>query len=320
MTSNIQKPRKAVYFFCADPAKDPVAHSCFEASKRLCKLVDAGFEVDGHPVLMLEDSAGNSLYYVRINDVLSHDYAKYLPILNERFSNFDFAGLVNWHEGKNAPDAILTVHTTGDVVSGHFGASAPALTRSLMLAIEENRKLAGLEGFTTISEATHWSGVVYGGSPELIPRFPVPLVDIEIGSSPASWTNQAAIDVVARSLPVVFEAAGAEANLRVLLCFGGVHLEASFAQAVLNTKDEYALAAAHILPNHWIVEGGYDSPDGLEKLDACVKSVKGGIHAIAFHDNLKGAYKAQLRAFAERLAVPIFKHQALRQPQSLPIW
>jgi hypothetical protein len=69
-----------------------------------------------------------------------------------------------------------------------------------------------------------------------------------------------------------------------------------------------------------VVEGGYDSPRGQEKLDACVQSVMGGVHAIVFHDKLKGAYKAQLRAFAERLAIPIFKHQALRQPESLPIW
>ena len=136
-------------------------------------MADADLKVDGHRVKMFEDGGRNCFYDVPVDDVISHHYERYLPILNEHFSDFDFAGLVTWHKGKNAADCIPTVHTTGDVVSGYFGAAAPSLTRSLMLAVEQNRVSAGLDGFTTVSEATHWSGIVYGSNPELILRFPV---------------------------------------------------------------------------------------------------------------------------------------------------
>lgn len=48
-------------------------------------------------------------------------------------------GVVNWHGGKNAPDKILTVHSTGDVVGKIFAPSNPIYLRNLLLAIEENR-------------------------------------------------------------------------------------------------------------------------------------------------------------------------------------
>jgi len=225
---------------------------------------------------------------------------------------------VNWHAGKNAPDAILTVHTTGDVISGIFGLADPIATRNLVLALEDNRRAAGLETFTTMTEATHWSGVPYGGSPAWIPQYPVPLVDIEIGSSPASWANATAVEVVARSLPQVFTPPAAP--LRSLLCVGGVHVEPAFVGAVLATRTTSPLAVSHILPNHWVVDGAYDTAAGRAKLDACVASILGGVHGIVFHDNLKGAYKAQVRLLAEQLGVPAFKHQALRQPHTLPLW
>ena len=313
-------PRKAIYFFCSDPEKDPVAHRVWDASAKLFDLHETDIEVDGQTVLAFEDDANNKFYYARMNDVLSHDYARYLPVLNERFGDFDFAGVVNWHEGKNAPDAILTVHTTGDVLTGQFGPANPVLTRTLMLAIEDNRKAIGLEGFTTVTEATHWSGVVYGGSPELIPQYRVPVVDIEIGSSPASWSNADAVKVIAQSLPLVFNSDEMDLAARSLLCVGGVHLETAFAQAILTTRNQYPLTISHVLPNHWVLEGGYDTEEGIKKLESCIDSVIGGIHAIVFHDNLKGPYKSQLRLLGERLGLPCFKHQALRQPQSLPIW
>jgi len=114
--------------------------------------------------------------------------------MKEHFSDFDLAGIITWHEGQNAPDKILTVHTTGDVDSGNFGPASPEYMRNLLLALERNRIKAELEDFSVTTEATHWSGMVYGGgTPDMIPQFPVPLLDIEIGSSPDSWPNETAV-------------------------------------------------------------------------------------------------------------------------------
>lgn len=310
---------RAVYFFCNKPEIDPVASHVYEALSRAYGLEEAGFEMDGIPVTKMERE-GHAFYLCRTDKVLSHDYPRYLPALNQRFDGFDFAGLVNWHQGGNALEAVFCVHTTGDVVAGVWGPADPALTRRLLLAVERHRKEQGLTEFQTINEATHWSGVPHGGRPEMILDFRVPLVDIEIGSNPASWSNERAIEVVARSLVEVFDGKE-DGDLRSLLCVGGVHLEPSYTGAVLRgAESSFPFATSHVLANQWIVAGGYDAPSGLERLEACAASIAGGIHAIAFHDNLKGVYKDQVRALAQKLGIPCFKHQKLERPQLLELW
>jgi D-tyrosyl-tRNA(Tyr) deacylase len=259
------------------------------------------------------------LYYVRTDEVISHNYARYLAPLNAYFADCTFAAVVNWHEGMNAPDAIFTVHTTGDVVSGIYGAAHPIYTRNMLRALDWQRQSAGLTTFTTMTEGTHWSGVPYGSSPEMITAYPVPLVDIEIGSNEASWSNSTAIEVVARALLDVFDATE-DGRLRSLLCLGGVHLETAFSNPVLASSSDYPLAISHILPNQWIVAGEYETLEGLKKLEACLQSIVGGVHAIVYHDNLKGPYKAQARLLARELQIPCFKHQLLRNVQQLPLW
>jgi len=311
---------KAVYFFCRDLSKDPVAPRVFSAAVELASPREAGFSFDGEPVLVSRGPAGESFFYARTEVVLSHDFARYLPALREHFGDFDFAGLVNWHGGEKAPDKILTVHTTGDVVTGNYGPAHPLYTRNLLLALEANRRRVGLEDFRVTTEATHWSGIPYGGRPELIPEYGVPLVDVEIGSAPGSWADAAAARAVALSLQEVFRGGGAPGRLRSLLCAGGVHLEAVFASAVLDSTDERPLAVSHILPNHWVVDGGYEQESALDKVESCIRSVVGGVHAVVVHDDLKGRYKATFRAAAERLGVPLLKHRALRAPAELPLW
>ena len=311
--------RKAVYIFCRDLDEDPVAPHVFAAVEELLAPREAGFTIDRDPVLVAE-AGGDSFYYVRTDVVLSHDFKRYLPALNEHFSDFDFAGLVNWHGGKNAPDEIFTVHSTGDVGSGNYGPVHPVYMRNLLLALDANRKAAGLDSFRTITEATHWSGIPYGGQPEVIPLYGVPLVDVEIGSTPKSWSNPIAARTVAQSLQQCFSGAEMSGRLKTLLCAGGVHLEPSFCTAAVNESNDFPLAVSHILPSYWIEVGGYDTEAAAGKLESCVSSIVGGIDAIVLHDDLKGRYKAPFRALAERLGIPVFKHRALRQPQDLPLW
>lgn len=312
--------RKAVYFFCRDLILDPVAPHVFASIVDLFAPREAGFTVDGDPVLVAEGAHGDSFFYVRTEVVISHDFKRYLRVLNEHFGDFDFAGLVNWHGGRNAPDEVFTVHSTGDVSTGNYGPAHPVYMRNVLLALEANRKTAPLETFRTITEATHWSGIPFGGQPELIPQYRVPLVDVEIGSAPGSWSNPHAARTVALSLPQVFSGAELNGRLRSLLCVGGVHLESSFAAAATNSSNDRPVALSHILPSYGLETGKYDSESAVVKVEACVNSIAGGIHAIALHDDLKGRYKAPFRALAERLGIPVFKHKALRQPQDLPLW
>lgn len=299
--------RTAAYFFCRTDT-DPVASRVFDVLVKLHGPTETDVVVDGEPVLEAGDEAGNRFLLVRTEDVLSHDYPRYLPTLNEHFADVDFAGVVNWHEGANAPDRVLTVHSTGDVPAGRWSPAAPALMRNLMRALDAERRAAGLDDYAVVTEATHWSGVPYGGSVDLIARYGVPTYDIEIGSSPECWTDPAAHEVVARGLTQVFADAGDAPQ--TVLCAGGVHVETAWSTPVL----EGPYAVAHHLPNQWLVTGKYDEPSADDKLDWCVKSVKGGIDMIAVHDKLKATYKEPFRRLGERFGVPVVKHQALRRP------
>ena len=299
--------KKAIYFFCTDLTKDPAAAHVYEAVKALAPLAETGLTFDGKPVLGCTDAAGNAFAFAETTDVLSHRWAEYLPELNASFRDCDFAGVVNWHEGANAPDCVLTVHSIGDVPSGVYAPTDPVLYRNMLNALRDAAAACGLDGWTACTEATHWSGVVYGQDPARIPDYPVPQYDIEIGSSPACWADPAAARALATALFHVFDS---KARPKVLLAAGGVHFESAFSACGL--FPDYPVMCAHILPNQWLVSGDYTGEGGAAKLQNAIESIAGGIDGISFHDNLAGPYNAVCRAAAEQLGVPSFKHTVLR--------
>ena len=307
---------RIVFFFCDDLTKDPVAPHVWSAVTRLFGQQPAGFDFDGRPVLVVRSTGGAEVHLARTREVLSHDYRRFLPEMVERFGGFEFAGLVNWHAGSNAPDRVLTVHSTGDPLSGVFGRADPGRMRKVLRALERNRAALALDTFSVVLEGTHWSGIVYGGEARSIREFDVPLIDVEIGSSPSAWSDGLAAEVVARSLIDAF-APDTGPTPRSLLCVGGIHVEPAFRVAVFGSEPGQPLAVSHILPNQWLV--GYDTDEGLDRLRGCVGSIDGGIDAIVFHDNLRGGVKARLRELGEELGVPTFKHQRLRSPAELAL-
>jgi D-tyrosyl-tRNA(Tyr) deacylase len=311
----MERNKRAVFFFCGEPI-DPVAGRVLQASAQIHPLEETDMIIDEEPVRKYTDPSDNSFFLVRTQKVVSHGYDRYLPVMNSYFADFDVAGIITWHAGENAPDNILTSHTTGDVDSGNFGPANPQYLRNLLLAMEKNRVKAGLDDFFVTTEATHWSGMVYGGvSAEMIARYPVPMLDIEIGSSPACWSNETAARVLAESLFSIIESDGR--RVRNLLCAGGVHFDRAFSGAVFQEWDDCAYGVSHILANQWLITGRYDDEGGPEKLEACVTSIHGGIEAITFHDNLKGVYKDRFRALAAEYGIPVFKHQNLRRPEEI---
>lgn len=309
-------PKKAVFFFCAESI-DFVAPHVFRALTSFYSVIETSLIFDDFPVMRHTDQQGNQFDFVRTQKVLSHDYPRYLPDLNKNFSTYDCAGIITWHAGQNAPDAILTVHSTGDVNSGQFGPVDPAYMRNVLMAMEKIRLAEGLNDFKVTTEATHWSGIVYSsGMPELIGQFPVPMLDIEIGSSPSFWENPAAAKVLASALTRIFDQD--DFVVMNLLCAGGVHFEPAFANAVFQPWNQHAFGISHILANQWLITGQYENEEGQAKLEACVKSIRGGIAGIVIHDNLKGIYKDQFRILAAKHGVPVFKHQFLRRPEDIP--
>ena len=130
---------RAVFYICADSAKDPVGPHILDAIERLFAPSASGSNVDDQPVREVRDSRGDSFLFVRTDEVVSHAYPAYLPVMKHEFATCDFAGLVNWHKGRGGDNPLLTAHSTGDVVSGVFGASAPLFMRNLLLGLERLR-------------------------------------------------------------------------------------------------------------------------------------------------------------------------------------
>ena len=308
--------KKVVYYMATKENVDHVAGRVYEVLEKSIKLEELDILVDGKPVMRYVDKNDNIYDIVRTDKVVCHDYRRYLPVMKEMFSDYDVAGLITWHEGENAPDGILSVHTTGDVETGNFGRANPSLMHNLLVALESNRKKEGLNDFFVTTEATHWSGIVYGDiGPEAILEYKVPIMDIEIGSSQDSWSNENAVIALAMSLVEIFNTENRQ--LKNILCAGGTHFERGFSGEIFNTWDGQGFGISHIIPNQWMVSGEYENESGLEKLRACVSSIEGGVQGIAMHDGLKGAYKQQLRNLGEELGIPVFKHQFLRKPESI---
>lgn len=307
--------KKAVYFFCTDYNQDEVAPRVLKYLKNNYPLKLSENKFDSRNIYEYIDENNNLFSYVETDKVLSYDYDKYIPLLNKLFSNYDVAGVVNWHGGEKAPDKILTVHSTGDVVGGIFAPSHPLYLRNLLMSIEKNRIKNTLDDFKTMTEATHWTGTIRGGNINLIDKYNVPLFDIEIGSTLESWTNEKAIEILANSLQDIFSD---NEEIKVILCTGGMHFEETFSNIILD--NDYKISIGHILPNQWLIQGEYDKDENYNLLKKCVDSIPYSIDGIVIHDNLKSGYKNQIKKLGEELNVPVFKHKKLRNPKELPIW
>ena len=311
--------KKAVYFFCTDYERDEVAPRVLDYIKENYDLKSADYKFADRDVYEYTDDIGSLFSFVETDKVLSYDYDLYIPLLNKYFGDYDVAGVVNWHGGKNAPDKILTVHSTGDVVGKVFAPSNPIYLRNLMLAIEENRLKEGLDDFTTMTEATHWTGTIQGQDINLIDKYQVPIFDIEIGSTLESWKNPVAVSILANSLFRVFdnEKYPSLNDIKVLLCTGGMHFEDSFSKVILNT--EKPISIGHVLSAQWMVQGEYDKDENYQYLKKCVDSISMKVDGIVFHDNIKSAYKNQVKKLGEELGVPVFKYKKLKNPKDLPL-
>ena len=183
------------------------------------------------------------------------------------------------------------------------------------MAYERERAALGLDEYRVLTEATHWSGVRGGdGDPGLLTRYPVPMVDIEVGSDPGSWEDERACRALAHTLTQVFDDDGR--RVHNILCVGGTHFEPSFAEAVFTTWGDEAFGITHILANQWLVSGGYKGESGLERAKACVNAIAGGVEAIFFHDKLKGCYKDLVRSLGWSWAYLFTSISACARPSS----
>lgn len=310
-------PYKAVYYICTNPDFGHVAPLVWKQLQDDGYLQEpTGIFCDGEEVMRYTDKAGNQFDFVPAKQAVCLDYPGYLPMMNEHFAGHDVAGMITWHEGASAPPKILTVHSLGDVNRGVYGNASPRHMHNLLSAMQREVDARGMDGYQVVPEATHWSGMTEtNDDATLLLQYPVPMMDIEIGSEKESWEDPQAISALAAALLQVFFDDGLQ--LRNLLCVGGVHFDPAFAEAVHTVWDGQSFGITHILANHWLVAGEYENEDGVSRAKNAVDAIQGGIAGIAFHDKMKGHYKDLVRALGEAYGVPIYKHQRLRKPETL---
>lgn len=300
-----------VFFFCNDPARDPCAATVFRALEQLPAVVRADGEFDGFPLLRARRHDGSLALFVRTQDVVSNDYARYAGLLNDRFGDVQLAVVVNWHEGANAPDDVLTFHSTGDVPSGIFAPTMPGLFSAYVRALERERVSGGLGDYRTSIEATHWSGVMFGASPDQIDAYPVPIYDMEVGSSPRCWADTRACAALARVCVLGPEPV---TMAQTMVYCGGTHFEDNVTAAVLSGHWH----VGHVLPNHWLVSGGYDQPGGAEKLQRCIASYREFPAHMVVHKGLAFPVKQGCTAFAEVNQLGALTHKQMRATAAQP--
>jgi D-tyrosyl-tRNA(Tyr) deacylase len=294
-----------VFFFCVDPGLDPCAPHVIRALEQLEGVRATAAEFDGLPILSARRTDGREALFVRTADVVSNDYARYADRLTERFGGARLAVVVNWHEGEKAPDKVLTFHSTADVVAGIYAPTTPSLFSAYVRAIERERLRGKLVDYRTVIEATHWSGVVYGGRPEQIRDLPLPIYDMEVGSSPASWSDPAACAALARVCVI-----GPEPTTQspaVLYC-GGIHFEENVTAAVLSGQ----IHAGHVLPNHWLEAGDYGGCCAEAKLAACVGSYTETPMHVVVHKGMASTLRQRCLTFAEHAGIGGMTHKQMR--------
>ncbi|MBN2899574.1 MAG: hypothetical protein JXO44_12440 [Clostridia bacterium] len=300
----------AVYFMCMNAERDEVAPQVMAAIQDKYKLSELEWQVDDYAVLEYKDSDNNQFLFIRTNVVLCQDQFRYQSVLDQ-LKDVSLIGMVNWHGGQNAPDKILAIHTVGDVTSAHFPPSKPIYATNIARALEHYRVAAQLDDFTVTTEATHWSGIVYGGHVDWLNDLHAPLVDIEIGSTSESYNNTTAVTVIADAIMDVF---AEDKKYPTVLYVGGVHFENTITDAVLHPTHPVNLT--HILPSRWIENDTYVDGAGMTSIKKCIQSIDGGIDAFVIHEKLKKPAKDLIRELSDELGLPIIKRKAFKTPEN----
>lgn len=309
---------KAVYYICTNRSWGYVAPKVWDILEEEGYFTQkAGIRFLGEEVMKYTENSHEFLF-VPMDNAVCLDYPRFLPEMKKYFLDCDVAAQVTWHEGEHAPDNVLTVHSLGDMESGCFGPAVPRFMRNLLLSYETNRRNLELENYQVTTEATHWSGVYAGhGNPRFLLEYPVPMMDIEVGSTPESWNYEPACRALARTLTHVFDSD--KKQIHNILCVGGVHFDPNFAAAVFQEWGNEAFGVTHIMANQWLVSGRYEDETGFDRACRCIDSIEGGVEAIFFHDKLKGCYKDLVRNLGSHYQIPIYKHQKLRTPEEI-LW
>lgn len=295
---------KFLFLFCSNSAIDPVAPHAFQRAIIEYSALSSSLVIGSKPVFQAQVNE-HQYFFLETRDIASAIYPEIANDINLHFPDLNMIGLVNWHEGANAPSNIFCAHSTADITYGIFGATSGELLAATLSAMESERGSQDLSEFRTLFEASHWSGSAYGRAPSELLQIRAPVFDIEIGSSSDAWSNSKAQEILVKALGKIPEHCKGD-RLRAIY-MGGVHFEPSASEMIFQN-----VAIEHHLPNQWLVSGDYGVPGAEMKIVAAAKSCARAPQLIIYHAGLKSAYKECARRAAQLLSIPCLSHKQFR--------
>lgn len=309
---------RTAYFLCNNSDKDPVAPLVLAEYKKMRALIDTGRRFLGGIVWEWQNEDGDILHLMETPDVLSHIFDTAVDDLERNFSasGYDFAAVINWHAGNNAPERIFCFHGIGDAERAVFAQSDARTLRNLRRILIQEMTNAGLAGeWDVLEEATHYSGTGYGCRPETLLRWNVPMADIEIGSSREQWSNPDAVRVVAKSLELLSSPAGMVTDdVFSTLFVGGTHFEPAVRE--LSEMGTGNICFPHALTYPWITAGLNVSDVTAEmlvpRIAAAAAAMTPAPKVVVFHDKAKANLKNAARKVAGDRNIPCISHRAAR--------
>lgn len=276
----LSKDKVLVVASTVDPASMNIARALIEGFG----LEEIGLELEGRPVYGRGDVL---LAFTQLDDVFAEHVASALglPVRAVIFAS---------RHASRAGRATLSTHTPGNLgpEAEHGGRpkelawSDPCRMASALRELAAAREELGLADYTACLEATH-----HGPT-----SISVPVLFVEIGSTPDRWADPVVGEAVARA---IWEAATRPARDKRAVGFGGGHYAPKFTELVLS---DVGIAVGHIVPRYafralgqdrWLIEG------------PVAKTWGGCETAVVDRKGLKGAERRFVISLAEELGLEV---------------
>ncbi|MDR3214846.1 MAG: D-aminoacyl-tRNA deacylase [Bacilli bacterium] len=296
---------KALFIICNNPSLDLVGYHFFNYLKQNYKILVKNIDAKGNIESYQLKNDEHEFHFMITKKHVMHNFNEFVDYLNEQYHDIDICVHVNYHEGENALDNILTVHSVGDIQSGTFLPTMPKEATRLLLELQKHNYLLDLN-FKVTTETTHYSGVISGNKAQELYRFKKPTYDLEIGSSPAAYENPLAIKALCLSIFNIFNL-DFDTRLNVLY-LGGTFFEDTLNEAIL--RKNYPIYYDHHLAASFIEDANYYE-NGLGYIEDIIKKSFQTVDLIVYHDKVR-KIKPILDIITNKYGIPSIKHRVLR--------
>ncbi len=271
--------------------KDPVSVNVL---KKLVENYGFKYEKDLGEVQLYKSSKG-SLAHVK-EDLL------YVNCLDKYFKSH-IAVFISRHESKERKPSLL-VHATGNW-TGHalYGGkpyqvsytSATLLKNAINILAEKAEEYSLTGKYHVSLEATHH------GPTEMR----IPLIFIEIGSTPLEWNDEKAVDALSEIVIELSQAKVPSVNYDYYVGFGGPHYAPEFTKVMLRTD----VAVGHIAP-------GYVFPMGVKNkviLEAFEKVIEKPCKALIQWKGVKNPFRQNLVKFLKEKEIEVVRLDKIKK-------